>query len=46
LSGLLVRFHVPEDPGSVALLIVHACLAAGAAGYVTYASAEAKPSEP
>jgi hypothetical protein len=35
-----------EGSGSVALLIVHACLTAGAAGYVTYASAEAKPSEP
>ena len=35
-----------EGPGSEALLIVRACLAAGAAGYVTYASAEAKPREP
>src|ERR1019366_9340655 len=35
-----------EGSGNVVLLIVRACLAAGAAGYVTYASAEAKPSEP
>ena len=35
-----------EGPGSVALRIVRACLAAGAAGYVTYASAEPKPREP
>ena len=35
-----------EGPGSVTLLIVRACLAAGAANYVTYASAEAKSREP
>ena len=35
-----------EGPGSVALWIVRACLAAGAADYVTYASAEAKSREP
>jgi hypothetical protein len=31
---------LPEGPGSVALLIVRSCLAAGAADYVTYTSAE------
>ena len=35
-----------EGLGSVTLLIVRACLAAGAANYVTYASAEAKSREP
>jgi len=35
-----------EGSGSVALGIVRACLAAGAAGYVAYESAEAKPREP
>jgi hypothetical protein len=35
-----------EGPGSVALLIVRACLAAGAASYVTYTSPEAKPRQP
>jgi hypothetical protein len=35
-----------EGSGNVVLWIVRACLAAGAAGYVTYASAETKPSEP
>ena len=35
-----------EAPGSMALSIVRACLAAGAADYVDYASAEAKWREP
>ncbi len=35
-----------EGPGSVALWIVRACLVAGAADHVTYASAEAKSREP
>ena len=35
-----------EGPGSVALAIVRACLAAGAARYVAYERAEAKPREP
>ncbi|HVH71435.1 MAG TPA: hypothetical protein VNB49_10040 [Candidatus Dormibacteraeota bacterium] len=35
-----------EGPGSVALLIVRTCLAAGAADHVTYASAEAKSPRP
>jgi hypothetical protein len=39
--------HKPiSGPGSAALLIVRACLAAGAANYVTYEDAEAESAEP
>lgn len=36
----------PQGPGGVALPIARACLAAGAANYITYESAEASPRKP
>jgi hypothetical protein len=36
----------PQGPWGVALPIARACLAAGAANYITYESAEANPRKP
>ena len=47
LSRIESGKHKPlEGPGSVALLIVRTCLAAGVADYVTYESVERKPKKP